>query len=138
MAKAVANVNELIAPALIVSVPATRLRHLFRFIGSHILLEQGLDPTQQTEVDEKMIQLDGTDNKAKLGANAILAVSLAVAKVGSACPDHPSSKTEDWFTTPRTVQAGAAEKGVPLYKHLADLAGNPKLVSSCPVRHAGP
>jgi Enolase, N-terminal domain len=42
--------------------------------------------------------------QGKLGANAILAVSLAVAK------------------------AGAAEKGVPLYKHIADLAGNTKLV----------
>ena len=42
--------------------------------------------------------------QGKLGANAILAVSLAVAK------------------------AGAAEKGVPLYKHIADLAGNSKLV----------
>ena len=51
-----------------------------------------------------MIKLDGTDNKGKLGANAILAVSLAAAK------------------------AGAAEKGVPLYEHIADLAGNTKLV----------
>lgn len=42
---------------------------------------QGMDPTKQKEVDEKMKELDGTDNKAKLGANAILAVSLAVAKV---------------------------------------------------------
>jgi len=45
------------------------------------LLNQGSDPTKQKEVDEKMKELDGTDNKAKLGANAILAVSLAVAKV---------------------------------------------------------
>ena len=44
---------------------------------------QGLDPTKQKEVDDKMKELDGTDNKAKLGANAILAVSLAVAKVRS-------------------------------------------------------
>ena len=42
---------------------------------------QGLDPTKQKEIDDKMLQIDGTDNKAKLGANAILAVSLAVAKV---------------------------------------------------------
>jgi enolase len=55
-----------------------------------------------------MIALDGTDNKGKLGANAILAVSMAVAK------------------------AGAAEKGVPLYRHLADLAGNAKLVLPVP------
>lgn len=46
---------------------------------------------------------------AKFGANAILGVSLAVCK------------------------AGAAEKGVPLYRHIADLAGNPDLVLPVPV-----
>ena len=46
-----------------------------------------------------MLKLDGTDNKNKLGANAILGVSMAVCK------------------------AGAAHKGVPLYRHIADLAG---------------
>lgn len=75
--KAVANVNEKIAPAVI-----------------------GLDPREQEAVDNAMLALDGTPNKASLGANAILAVSLAVAR------------------------AGAAEKDVPLYRHLADLAGN--------------
>lgn len=55
-----------------------------------------------------MINLDGTDNKSKFGANAILGVSLAVAK------------------------AGAAKKGVPLYKHLADLAGNANIVLPVP------
>lgn len=42
---------------------------------------QGLNPLNQKEIDDKMIEIDGTDNKGKLGANAILAVSLAVAKV---------------------------------------------------------
>lgn len=60
------------------------------------------------QVDEFMINLDGTDNKSKFGANAILGVSLAVAK------------------------AGAAKKGVPLYKHLADLAGNSNIVLPVP------
>lgn len=55
-----------------------------------------------------MLGLDGTENKSKLGANAILGVSLAVAK------------------------AGAAKKGVPLYKHLADLAGNTNIVLPVP------
>lgn len=55
-----------------------------------------------------MIQLDGTPNKGKLGANAILGVSLAVAK------------------------AGAAQKRVPLYQHFADLAGNTKLTLPVP------
>ena len=40
-----------------------------------------MDPKDQTAIDNKMKELDGTDNKGKLGANAILAVSLAVAKV---------------------------------------------------------
>ncbi len=43
----------------------------------------GMDPTQQVVIDETMIELDGTPNKARLGANAILAVSLAVAKAGA-------------------------------------------------------
>ncbi len=47
---------------------------------------------------------------AKFGANAILGVSLAVCK------------------------AGAAEKGVPLYRHIADLAGNPEVILPVPVR----
>jgi enolase len=55
--------------------------------------------TSQKDIDDFLIKLDGTPNKGKLGANAILGVSIAVA------------------------EAGAAEKGVPLYQHLADLAG---------------
>jgi len=44
---------------------------------------KGLDPRQQARIDELMIRLDGTTNKSGLGANAILAVSLAVAKLAS-------------------------------------------------------
>lgn len=55
----------------------------------------------QTEIDKTMIELDGTENKSKFGANAILAVSLAAAK------------------------AAAASKGMPLYAHIADLNGTP-------------
>jgi enolase len=58
--KAVNNVNELIAP--------------------HVI---GKDPKEQKSIDYLMIDLDGTENKAKLGANAILGVSLAVAKAGA-------------------------------------------------------
>merc|ERR1711935_342550 len=83
--KAVENVNTIIAPALI-----------------------GKDPTDQKLIDDLMIQLDGTKNKGKLGANAILAVSMAVSK------------------------AGAAEKDIPLYKHISELAGNSKLVLPVP------
>ena len=55
-----------------------------------------------------MLELDGTENKTKLGANAILGVSLAVCK------------------------AGAAHKGVPLYRHIADLAGNKEVILPVP------
>jgi enolase len=58
--KAVENVNELIAPEII-----------------------GLDCTQQSFIDHLMIDLDGTPNKAKLGANAILGVSMAVARAAA-------------------------------------------------------
>jgi enolase len=68
---AVRNVEELIAPAL-----------------------NGLDATDQITVDHAMLELDGTENKGKLGANAILAVSMA------------------------TARAAAAHVGLPLYRYL--------------------
>lgn len=43
----------------------------------------GMDPTDQTAIDEKMIALDGTENKARLGANALLAVSMAAARAAA-------------------------------------------------------
>jgi len=58
--KAVANVGDVIAPKLV-----------------------GCDPTKQAEVDRLLIELDGTPNKAKLGANAILGVSMAVARAAA-------------------------------------------------------
>ena len=61
----------------------------------------GKDATAQAALDQIMIDVDGTENKDKLGANAILAVSLAAAK------------------------AAAAFKGIPLYAHIADLNGTP-------------
>nr|CCC93490.1 putative enolase [Trypanosoma congolense IL3000] len=78
--QAVKNVNEILAPALV-----------------------GMDELQQDVLDEKMIKLDGTPNKSKLGANAILGCSMAISK------------------------AAAAHKGVPLYRHLGDLAGTKEL-----------
>jgi enolase 1/2/3 len=69
--KAIKNVNEIIAPKLL-----------------------GYDIADQTGIDEMMIQLDGTPNKGKLGANAILAVSMAAA------------------------QAAAEEAGLPLYRYI--------------------
>ncbi|MCL1786173.1 MAG: phosphopyruvate hydratase [Alphaproteobacteria bacterium] len=72
--RAIANVNEIIAPALV-----------------------GMSAADQSAIDNKMIELDGTPNKSALGANAILAVSLAVAN------------------------AAANAKGVPLYEHLRSL-----------------
>lgn len=69
--KAVENVNEIIAPEII-----------------------GLEVTDQVAIDRALIELDGTENKSKLGANAILGVSLAVAR------------------------AAADEIGLPLYQYL--------------------
>lgn len=73
--KAVENVNDVIADAII-----------------------GLEATRQTEIDELLIRLDGTPNKGKLGANAILGVSMAVAK------------------------AAASSVGLPLYLYLGGVA----------------
>jgi enolase len=74
--EAVANVNGEIAEAL-----------------------EGADPTDQEALDRRMVELDGTPNKGRLGANAILGVSLAAAK------------------------AAAADAGRPLYEHFAELYG---------------
>ncbi len=75
--KAVANVNDIIAPEL---------------IGSHVF--------EQNLIDRLMIDLDGTANKGKLGANAILGVSLALAK------------------------AAAQEAGLPLYRYVGGVSAN--------------
>ena len=74
--QAVHNVNEIIAPAL-----------------------AGKDASDQTALDNAMLALDGTDNKSKLGANAILSVSLAAAK------------------------AAANAKKQPLWRYVADMTG---------------
>jgi enolase len=50
---------------------------------------KGMEATEQTEIDAKMLALDGTENKGKLGANAILSVSLAVAKAAAASLKMP-------------------------------------------------
>ncbi|NIA04168.1 MAG: phosphopyruvate hydratase, partial [Nitrospiraceae bacterium] len=87
--KAIDNIKEIIAPALI-----------------------GKNPAKQKELDNLMISLDGTKNKSKLGANAILAVSMALAR------------------------AGAKSQNLPLYKYIAKLYGfdfeNQKLVIPTP------
>ncbi len=74
---AIKNVNEIIAPKLI-----------------------GKDPSNQKELDDLMIALDGTPNKSKLGANAILPVSIAIAR------------------------AGAVNKKVSLFQHISEVSGN--------------
>ena len=61
---------------------------------------RGMEAAQQAEIDEKMIALDGTPNKARLGANAILAVSMAVAR------------------------AAASSQKVPLYRYLGGVGAN--------------
>lgn len=76
--KAVKNVTEKIAPKII-----------------------GMDTAKQEEVDLEMIELDGTNNRSELGANAILSVSIAVCK------------------------AGALAQGVPLYRYISSLSKYP-------------
>lgn len=76
--KAVANINDTIKPLL-----------------------TGKNAAEQRQLDQLMLDADGTENKAKLGANAILAVSLAAAK------------------------AAAQDKKLPLYAHIAELNGTP-------------
>ena len=49
----------------------------------------GMDATEQVEIDQTMIELDGTDNKGRLGANAILGVSMAVAKAAAEYTTQP-------------------------------------------------
>jgi enolase len=83
--KAVANVNNEMAPKLI-----------------------GMDVTDQEALDKFMIDLDGTENKGRLGANAILGVSMA------AC------------------RAAAAFKGLPLYRYIAEISGNDKIALPLP------
>jgi len=83
--KAVSNVINILGPAII-----------------------GMDVIDQEAIDKKMLELDGTPFKSKLGANAILGVSMAVCR------------------------AGAAAKKVPLYVHLNALAGSPKMVMPVP------
>ncbi|XP_061421897.1 enolase [Lethenteron reissneri] len=85
--KAVNHINKEIAPALIA---------------------KNFSVVDQEKIDNFMLELDGTENKSKFGANAILGVSLAVCK------------------------AAAAEKGVPLYRHIADLAGNKEVILPVP------
>ncbi|WP_223512333.1 phosphopyruvate hydratase [Pseudomonas sp. GL-B-19] len=68
-------------------------------------LLKGMDPSDQKALDHAMIKLDGTENKGSLGANAILAVSLAAAK------------------------AAAQDQDLPLYAHIANLNGTPGVYS---------
>ena len=68
----------------------------------------GKDPADQEAIDKVMIDADATENKTNLGANAILGVSMACCR------------------------AGAAQKGVSLYKHINDIAGSPSMSMPVP------
>jgi len=81
--KAVNNVNREIAPKLV-----------------------GQDPTKQTEIDQMIIELDGTENKSRLGANAIMAVSQAILKAGALSQGTPLYyyvQKKFGFTQPLTI-----------------------------------
>ena len=53
---------------------------------------KGLDPSEQENIDNLMIELDGTDNKSNLGANAILGVSIAIARAAASSSNKPVYK----------------------------------------------
>ena len=75
----------------------TAVENVNTLIAEHL---KGHSVFEQSQIDQKMIDLDGTPNKSKLGANAILGVSLAVSK------------------------AAANELGIPLYKYIGGAAAN--------------
>ncbi|RYR45242.1 hypothetical protein Ahy_A07g031090 isoform B [Arachis hypogaea] len=96
VAKAVKNINDKISEALV-----------------------GMDPTLQSQIDQAMIDLDKTEKKGELGANAILAVSIAACKAGAA-------EKEACFSQAFYLLGGLNNKKfmiVPLYRHIADLYG---------------
>ncbi|KAH7852910.1 hypothetical protein Vadar_030808 [Vaccinium darrowii] len=82
---AVKNINEILGPKLI-----------------------GVDVRNQSDIDSLMLEIDGTPNKSKLGANAILGASLSVCR------------------------AGAGAKGIPLYKHIQEISSTKELVMPVP------
>lgn len=71
-------------------------------------VSENLNVVEQEKIDKVMTEVDGTENKSKVGSNAVLGVSLAAYK------------------------AGAAEKGIPLYYHIADLTSNPDVILPVP------
>lgn len=118
VSKAVNNVNTTIREALI-----------------------GHDVTNQKAIDDELVKLDGTDNKGRLGANAILGVSMAVCRAGTSPKLKPFSLF--FFSCVTYIcfmllvmflffVAGAAAKGKPLYAYIAELAGNHNLVLPVP------
>ncbi|MFX0016728.1 MAG: phosphopyruvate hydratase [Promethearchaeota archaeon] len=68
----------------------------------------GRDAQDQTEIDHLLLEIDGTENKSNLGANAILGISMAVCK------------------------AGAISQGIPLYHHIGNLRGNDQFILPVP------
>lgn len=95
--KAVENINRVIAPAL-----------------------EGMDAAEQRRIDARLIDLDGTENKQRLGGNAILAVSAACAKAGAASSGLPPYRYLGGLGAPRvpapmvTVLAGGSHSPSPL------------------------
>jgi len=85
VSRAVANVNNKIGPKVV-----------------------GMNPAGQEEIDKLMIDFDGSENKSKLGANAILGVSMAICK------------------------AGAISQKIPLYQHIGNLRGNNHFILPIP------
>ena len=87
--KAVSNINNIIAPALVDN--------------------DSLDVRKQELCDKYLLELDGSENKNKLGSNGILPVSIAICK------------------------AGAGKKRQPVYRHIAELVGNDNFILPVPL-----
>jgi enolase len=81
------------------------VENVVRVIGPAIVSE---DPSNQSAIDQRLIELDGTSNKSRLGANAILAVSLA------------------------TCRAAAASKNIPLYRQISNLVSSTHVAPASP------
>ena len=89
----------------------TALKNVNKIIGPKLI---GKDPTQQREIDKLMLDLDGTENKSKLGANAILAVSIAVCRAAAVAEKLPLyeyiAEIENCKATLRGVRPKASRK----------------------------
>lgn len=94
----------------------------------------GMDPTQQRKIDLKLAEVDGTQDKSKVGANALLATSLAVARCDDGavvvCTCGASNLAS--HSLAGHYRAGAKQAKVSLYRHIANLGGYEDVIMPVP------